>query len=106
MHADHRRENAKREERLIVPMPHEGARSIQDPGRRWAASGIPDPIGLWRNSQLGGERSLRDFQHFSALAQGRGGHSTTTLPSVGRSWQGKRPWAYFSQLILPADRSF
>ncbi len=99
MHADHRRENAKREERLIVPMPNEGARSIQDPDRRWATSGIPDPIGLWRNAQLGSERSLRDFQRFSALAEGLFGHSTTTLPSVGRTWQGKRPCAYVSQLI-------
>ncbi len=49
-------------------------------------------------SQLGGERSLRDFQHFSALAEGLWGHGTTTVQSAGRTSQGERPKAYFSQL--------
>ena len=106
MHANQGGEDAQREEFLVIPMLDERARSVEDRLRRRAAAGIPDPMGLWRNTQLGSERGLREIQRFPTLAEGLWGHGTTTVPSACRTSQGKRPSANFSQLILAANRSF
>ena len=56
MNTDQCCEDVKREEFLVVPMLDERARPVEDP-RRWRPmSGIPDPIGFWRDSKLGSER--------------------------------------------------
>ena len=70
MHTDQRRENAKREESLVVPMRNERACSVEDSRRSEPASGIPHSIGVWRDTEIGGENRLRRFQRFPTLAEG------------------------------------
>ena len=106
MDTDQRGEDVKRQEFLGILMGNERAGAVEEPRRRRPAARIPHSIGVWRDAEHGRERRLREFQRLPALAEGLWGHGTTTVPSAGRTWQGERPWAYFSQLIFGADRSF
>ena len=83
---------------------HSGGRVfslVPDPRPSFSCSSRSDRLPPRRSEVCahGSQWSLRNFQRFSALAEGLFGHSTTTLPSVGRTWQGKRAQAYFSQPI-------
>jgi hypothetical protein len=78
VHTDHLCENAQREEFLVILMRDERARPVEDRLQRRAASGIPDPVRLWRDTQLGSERGLRQSQRFPTLAEGLWANGTTT----------------------------
>ena len=70
MHSDHRGEDAERKRLLIILMRDEYACTVEDPYRRWPASGVPHAIGVRGDSKLGGERRLRTRQGFPTRTEG------------------------------------
>ena len=70
VHSDHRGEDAERKRLLIILMRDEYACTVEDPYRRWPASGVPHAIGVRGDSKLGGERRLRTRQGFPTRTEG------------------------------------
>ena len=88
VHADHRGEDAERKRLLIILMRDEYACTVEDPYRRWPASGVPHAIGVRGDSKLGGERRLRTRQGFPTRTEGLWWHGPPTMPLVGGTGQG------------------
>ena len=90
-------------------MRDEYACTVEDPYRRWPASGVPHAIGVRGDSKLGGERRqfVRTRQGFPTRTEGLWWHGPDHHAIGGRDMARRYgPWAYFSQLISEADRSF